>query len=174
MLTPSQLLALKNLILGDPTLNSNPNNSDGNSVIVQLLSNDASPSYWVWRTNVTRAEIYHETSPDGTTWNWDTYKAQNVTEQNAWVQMFMSDEVNFAKPNLRAGVASIFSGNAAQNNQRAHCLAVGRRVANRAEKLFAVATVGGVGTRGSTANPDTMTVEGILSVDDVQAARNLA
>jgi hypothetical protein len=51
----------------------------------------ASPSYYVWQSTITRSEVYHQTSPSGTTWNWTTYKNQNVTEQNAWTQMFMGD-----------------------------------------------------------------------------------
>jgi hypothetical protein len=80
--------------------------------------------------------------------------------------MFMGDVANFALPNLRAGVAAIFTGSAQQNAQQAHCIAVGRRRSNRGEKLLAAGT-------GSTASPGTMTFEGQLSSSDIQEAREL-
>lgn len=165
-LTPQQLAALKADILADPALNAQPNNGDGNLEVAKAYLAIASPDFWVWRTAVSRADIYHEVSPDGTSWNWTTFKNQGVTEQNAWVQMFMGDRANFAKANLRAGVASIFTGSAQANAQRDHCLAVGRRKANRAEKLFASGA-------GSAASPATMAVEGALSPADIETARNL-
>lgn len=135
--------------------------TDGNLPgLTDLLNAQASPAFWVWRTNVTRAEIYHGTSPDNTTWNWTTYKAQSPSEQGAWVQMFMGDQANFALPNLRAGVAAIFSGNAAQNTQRDHCISMGRRLARRIERLLATGT-------GTTASPGTMTFEGELSYTEL-------
>lgn len=134
----------------------------GNLTALAALYNAvASPDFWVWRTNVSRADIYHSTSPDGTTWNWTTFKNQSATEQNAWVQMFMGDVANFALANLRAGVAAIFTGSAAQLDQRTHCLSVGRRKANRLEQLFKSGT-------GSALDPAVMTVEGTLTVQNLQ------
>ena len=124
-----------------------------------------SPVCWVWRTDVTRADIYHKLGPEGSAWNWTTYKGQSVPEQGAWVQMFMGDQAAFSLPNLRAGVGAIFSGSAAQNTQRDHVLSVGRRPANRLEKLLAVS--------GSctTATPSTMSynssAHGLLQGTDV-------
>lgn len=164
-LTDAQKALIKADILANPDLNAFPNNLDSNYEIARLYGLTASPEFYVWRTDVTRAEIYHETSGDGTTWNWTTYKNQGATEQNAWVQMFMGDRANFAKPNLRAGIAAIFTGSAQANAQRAHCLAMGRRLAKRGEKVLASGT-------GSAASPATMGFEGNLSVDDVESARN--
>ena len=78
--------------------------------------------------------------------------------------MFMGDRADFSKPNLRSGIAKIFgSGNA--NNT--HCLAMGRRLAKRIEKLLAA----GSGTSGS---PSIMAAEGSITLQQVQAARELA
>src|SRR5687767_15112605 len=132
-LTTAQLQALKALIVSDPVLNAQPMNSDGADFIAKELAKPATPDFWVWLTNVSRADLYHKPSPAGSSWNWNTYKAQSVTEQNAWVQMFMGDFADFSLANLRSGVAAIFQGSQAQNDQRDHCLAVGRRAANRAE-----------------------------------------
>lgn len=127
--------------------------------LVNLYNAPASPDYWVWRSAVTREEIYNgNPQPENSAWSWTTYKAQTVPEQNAWTQMFMGDQANFSKPNVRAGVAAIFTGSAPQTAQRDHILACGRRKASRIEKLFATGT-------GSTAVPATMAVEGILNYE---------
>lgn len=164
-LTSQQLAALKADIAADPVLAAKPNNSDGNFDIAKAYNLPAAVDFWVWRTEVARAEIYNLTSGDGTNWNWTTYKNQAVAEQNAWVQMFMGDRADFSKANLRAGIAAIFTGSAQATAQRDHCLVMGRRKATRSEKLFASGT-------GSTASPATMGFEGVLSIDDVEAARN--
>jgi hypothetical protein len=160
-MTPAQLQLLKTDIQADPAFAAIAHNSDGADAIAKAYNLAAAPDFWVWRTNVTRADIYHSTSADGTTWNWNTYKAQSVTEQNAWTQMFMGDIANFSLANLRAGVAAIFTGSAQQNAQRDHCLSVGRRKATRIEKLLSTGT-------GSAVSPATMGFEGALSYPDVQ------
>ena len=97
----------------------------------------ASPTQLIWREGVTRQEIYNDTSSTGTDWNWTTYKGQGVAEQNAWVQMFMGDEANFTKPNLRAGIGNIFGG---ANNNTLHALAIGQRPATVFEVIFSTNT----------------------------------
>lgn len=153
-LTVEQKATLKTHILAnqDTATLYTDGNLDG---LAGLLNAQASPAFWVWRTNVQRREIYHSTGPEGTTFNWTIFKAQSVTEQGAWREMFMGDEADFSLQNLRAGIANIFSGSAQQNAQRDHCLAVGRRLASRIERLLATGT-------GSTASPGTMTFEGVL------------
>lgn len=165
VLSSAQLATLKTDILADGALAAIPRTSDGYALIAAAYSAVATPDFWVWRTNVTRADIYHTTSVDATTWNWSTYKAQSVPEQNAWVQIFMGDLVSFALANVRAGVAAIFTGSQAQTDQRTHCLAIGRRKATRGEKLFATGT-------GSTAVPAVMATggEGSITPQNVEAA----
>lgn len=166
MLTPAQLATLKAAILADPALAAQPNNADGNLAIAQALAADASPDYWVWRSFVADQEMYEGVGDGGTSWSWSIYIGRSQGERDAWRQMVnMAGGLNPSLANVRAGIADIFSG-AGGVGQRTHLLAIGRRKANRAEKLFATGT-------GSTASPATMTVEGTLSGDDVQAARNL-
>lgn len=165
MLTPQQLATLKATILADPELNAHPNNADGNLAIALALAANASPDFWVWRSFVADQELYEGTGDGGTSWSWTIYIGRSQGERDAWRQMVnMAGGLNPSLANVRAGVADIFSG-AGGANQRTHLLAIGRRRANRAEQLFATGT-------GSTASPATMTVEGTLSGDDVQAARN--
>lgn len=130
-------------------------------VIVDTLNATASPTFWVYRTNVTRADIYHSNGPEGSSWNWTTYKAQTVPEQNAWVQMFMGDQADFSRANFRAGVDAIFSGSGAPAAQRAHIHSVGRRPANGIEKLLKT-----TGT-GTTGDPAVMGFEGEVTLDNV-------
>jgi hypothetical protein len=127
--------------------------------LADLYNTAAASDFWVWRTSVARSDVYNEVSPTGSTWSWTTFKNQGATEQTAWIQMFMGDQANFAKPNLRDGVAAIFTGSAQANAQQAHILAIGRRKATRAEKLFATGT-------GSSASPATMAIEGSFEFTD--------
>jgi len=128
---------------------------------------------------VARADIYHRTSATGTTWDWNVYKTQSVTEQGAWREMFMGDLADFSLMNLRAGIGKLFTGSGPQNAQRDHCFAIGRRKASIVEKLLAVAVANPEQNsgnnsgqpRGSAANPDVMGFEGPLTPADVKAAR---
>jgi hypothetical protein len=171
MLTSAQLATLSQDIANDPALASLPMNSDSSVVIVDAYAQLAVPDFIVWRTDVQAAEIYHLTSTavPPTTWNWTTFKNQSVAEQTAWEQMFASGSGNFALPNFRSGVAAIFTGSAQANAQRDHCLAIGKRRANRGEKLL---TILGSGD-GTTLQPATMGFEGRLTTQDVDSARNL-
>lgn len=164
-LSDAQKALLRDHIIASGDLNIYPNSNDGNIEVKNLLNLQAAPDFYVWRSEVSRSEVYNLTSAEATTWNWTTYKNQGATEQNAWTQMFMGDRADFSKPNLRAGIAAIFTGSAQANAQRDHCLAMGKRLAKRGEKVL------GTGT-GSLAVPATMTFEGSLTADDVEQARN--
>lgn len=160
MLTSSQLATLRTAILADPVLAAIPQTPDGAFAVAEAFNLVAAPDFWVWRTAVSRSDIYNSVSADATNWNWTTYKNQSVAEQNAWTQMFMGDQANFAQDNVRAGIEAIFTGSAQATLQKNHCLAVGRRKASRAEKLFAVGP-------GSVGTPAKMTFEGSLTYQDV-------
>lgn len=169
MLTQAQLLVLKTDIAADPTFAAVPNTPDGAFEIAAAYNANAVPDFWVWRTNVTKAELVQNAGPDGTTFNWvgNGFITRSVGEQTAWREIFNgTDSCNPALPNVRQAFQDIFSGtgNAAAN--RTHLLAVGRRKATRAEKLFSSGT-------GSTASPATMGHEGTISYQEVLTARSL-
>lgn len=148
-------------------VNAVPNTGDGNFCLARVYARTAAPDFFVWRTNVSRADIYNgNPQPENSFWNWTTYKNQGVAEQNAWVQMFMGDQADFSKANVRAGVAAIFTGSAQANAQRDHVLATGRRLANRFERVFATGV-------GSIAAPGTLVFEGTVSPGVIETARNL-
>jgi hypothetical protein len=168
----AQLQALKTWLLVNAQTLDDQQAADALNIL-------ASPHYWVWRASVTRRDIYTTVPDTGSSWNWTTYKNQPVSEQNAWVQMFMGDEVNFSHMNVRVGIAAIFTGSASANAQRDHCLAVGRRKCTIIEKLLAIAVTsppantgndGIVGNRGNTTNPDVLGFEGFVTPDDIVAA----
>ena len=170
-LTSAQLTTLKNDILADPVLNAFPNNSDGAFAIAAIYNQDASPDFWVWRTAVTKHELVSKTSRTGSVFVWagNGFIGRTAGEQQCWGELFNSTlTCNPSLANVRQAFLDIFSGtgNAAAN--RAHCDAVARRKATRAEKLFA--TGNGADT---AANAGTLTFEGALNFNDVDQARNL-
>lgn len=160
MLTSAQLTTLKAEILADPALQAYFPESRYD--LIAEYYKEPTTTY-CWRTSVSRAEIYNLTSREGTNWSWTFYKNQNAVEQNAWVQMFMGDQADFSQANLRAGIAQIFT--AASSANATHALAIGKRLANRGEKLFAV----GVGTLQS---PAVFKYEGEISVNDIASVLN--
>ena len=167
--TDQQRAALKAEILADPVLASAPNTPDGADAIAKAMNASAAPDFWVWRTSVSKSEMTNTIGPEGTTFNWvgAGFITRSAGEQAAWRELFgAADSVNASRANVRQAFADIFSGtgNAAAN--RTHLLAVARRKASRAEKLFAAGT-------GSTASPATMSVEGSISIQDVEESRNL-
>lgn len=165
-LTNAQLQTLKADILADPELNAHPNTPDGAFTIAALYGATAFPAFWVWRTSVSQAEITSVTTVDATTWNWTTYINRSQAERDAWRDMFGNGGlINFSLSNVRQGLQDIFSG-AGGASQRTHVLTVGRRPANRIEKLFATGT-------GSTISPATMAFEGQLAYHDVLDVRAL-
>lgn len=190
-LTPAQKTTLKahiqantNTINGTP-INQLPINGDTLAEIAKWYSAAESPVYWVWRTKVTRRDVYFTVTDLPSAFNFTTYKSQTQSEQGTWTQMFMGDEAPFNSLALRNGVFAVFSGNAAQNTQRAHVFAVGRRNAVRVEKIFAVApaSVGGItvgvdngnttgDTLGVATNPAVMGYEGAVTSTDIQDALN--
>jgi len=167
MLTPAQLQALKADILTNSDLNSQPMNSDGAFEIARRYNLAASPAFSQIikgrsRRFCTLISVIFTTSAitSGTV-------VRKAVRRSPWVQMFMGDQADFSKDNLRAGIAAIFAGSAQANAQRDHCLAAGKRTATRAEKLFATGT-------GSQASPAKLGFEGELTYSDVEQARNLA
>lgn len=175
MLTLVQKQALKANILATPEALAIFENGDLGA-LAEFYNASASPDFWAWRTRVTRAELYTQQNDlpiQGAQtgfWEWDTYKAQTVTEQGAWREMFMGDEADFSKLNIRNGVAKIFAGTGAPAAQREHVLAIARRKATRIERLFVVTNPQATGT---TALPAFFGYEGPVQPSDLQDLVNI-
>lgn len=180
MLTDAQLPAFKAEINSNQLYAAAVANGDDTGVAVVANQLDGGP-YWVWKTSIFESDITRVTTPapDNTVWSWPAYIARSLQEQNAWARLFMGGQsgMNPSLTNVRQGLQDIFSGSAnSAPAQRTHLLAVSRRPATRAEKLFAAAATGlgndGVaGHRGQSTNPDALGFEGAVTADDVARAR---
>lgn len=151
-LTPTQLAALKADIAADPILAAYPHNSDGAWAVAQAYNLAATPAFTVWKTSV-------PTSACKTAMVWTEFIGRSVGERDAWQFMLANGTINAADVNVRQGIADIFSGSQGATS-RANLLAIAKRGATRAEKLFASGT-------GSDATPATMTFEGSLTYQEV-------
>lgn len=167
-LTPAQLATLKTWIIAN-------NNSIFDASAVALLNATASPDFWVWRTAVSKHELVTKQSVDGTSFIWagNGFISRSAGEQACWTELFNSTlTTNPSLANVRQAFSDIFSGvgNAALN--RTHLLAMARRKATVAEKMFAVGT-------GTTLSPATMgdgtagtIAEGLITLQNVIDAAN--
>jgi hypothetical protein len=157
-LTNSQLQALKSHIEGDGTLNAFPNTPDGNFALADVLNGLSNPAFIVWRTQVSSRELIGSMV-------WTEYIGRSIGERDAWRFMTEQGSVDAGDPNVRQGILDIFSGQGGVGT-RSNLIAVVKRTASRAEALLA----NGAGAQG---NPGTLTFEGSVVYQDVEAARNL-
>lgn len=167
-MTPAQLQTLKTFIAANPTWNAMPLNEDSAFFIAAQLNLAASPSFWVWRTSVTKDELVNSTSVDGTTFSWigTGFITRAQGERDAWRELFSADgRVNPSLAQVRQAFTDIFSGaTSPAPANRTHLATVGRRPASAFEKVFATGT-------GSTASPALMVLEGPVGLQDVALAR---
>lgn len=182
MLTTAQIATLKADILANSDTNTQPMSSSGNFAI-QALYNVAS-STDVWRTEAPIDAIYDALdwskytmadAADSTVLQTNRLLQIQTKQMNLQNMLQGRSTVNAAKANLRAGLRDAVValpagvGGAAVSVAGASgvtVLTACTRKANRYEKLYATtqATTGTV-----TAN--LLVVEGVLSVDDIQLAR---
>lgn len=164
MLTTTQLQAIKAEILADAALSSQPMNSDGHFAIAAALNELSVVSvlhptwpFVAWRTTVPTADAKKAMV-------WTEFISRSAGERDAWQFMLSNGIINAADPNVRQGIQDIFSGpNGAQS--RGNLVAIAKRMATRAEAVLATGT-------GTDVAPGTLTFEGTLSFQDVEAARN--
>lgn len=157
-LTTAQLATLKAAILADPVLAAQPMTSAGSNVIADAMNLAASPTWTVWKTNVSINAIGDKIN--GT--ELAGLSSLNTTRLQM-VVMLSPSGVNPSLADRRQFFDDIFSG-AGGTNTRAALLILWKRTATRVEKLFSTGT-------GSDAAPATLTFEGVLSSADVQLAR---
>ena len=155
-LTAAQAATLRATINADPVMSAYPINTDGFYELAAYLNKDASPDYIVWRTNVPVEEIM------GNGFVWTAVDTLAAGKARIWEWMTQLGYINPSKVNVRQGVADAFGANSAMTNGIIpHC----KRKATRAEKLFATGT-------GTDSSPATMTFEGMLNWQDIDAARS--
>lgn len=157
-LSNAQLVALKNDILLDPQLASQPDTPDGAAFIAEAYNVLASPAWTVWKTNVPIGEV-------GKKFN-GTELAGLTSGNNTRLQVvaaYLSDGINPSLVDNRQFFDDIFSG-AGGVITRGNLLGLWKRPAKRIEKLFSTGT-------GSDAVPATLVFEGSISYIDVLNAR---
>ena len=166
-LTTAQNLTLRNSVQADATLNTLPPNGDSAIIIAAAYNAVFSPDFWVWRTNVSKAELTNAPSIDGTVFNWtgSGFIGRSAGEQAAWRELFDAQgNVNPSLDNVRQAFLDIFSGSQAPAPaNRTHLATVGRRKSTKVEKLYATGT-------GSTGSPGKMATEGPLNYPEVMQA----
>lgn len=160
MLTTVQLQALKAAILADPALAALPMTSGAAAMIAEVMNEPASPTYVVWRTDVPLEEIMRNGM------DWTRVDNLSVGKARIWEWLSRLGTINASQANVRAGIEAAWVGTQADLAVRAAVFGHCKRGATRAEKLLASGT-------GSDASPGTMTFEGALTSEDVQAAREL-
>jgi len=162
MLTPQQLATLASAISADPALSSQPNNSDGAFAIAAAMNANASPDYYVWRTNTPVSEIMRNG------FDWTFVDNLTVGKARVWEWMQLTSILDMSEANVRAGVIATFS-TAGMATMRTQIFGHGQRLARRIEKLFA--TGSGATTNDQGVGPATMGFEGTISYNDVLLAR---
>lgn len=151
-LTQQQLTALKTDILAQGSLATAVSTRDGEA-IAAFYKTQASPAFTVWKTQVSIGEVgksFNGAELAGLT-------TANLTRLQT-IAMYLAAGVNPSIAGNRQFFDDVFSG-AGGTNTRAALLVLWKRLANRAEKLFATGT-------GSDAVPATMAFEGEISSAD--------
>lgn len=153
-MTNAQLLTLKAAILADPALTAHV--TIGNhTAIADYMNSDASPDWIVWRTSLSRAQIYDAM-------NWTTFIARTQGERDAFNAILVDGALNPSLPNIRQAFTDIFSGGTGAT-LRAALTAAAQRKATRTEKLFTTGT-------GTAASPALLVFEGFITHEDVANA----
>jgi len=159
----------------------------GSDAAVAACLNALVPAFFVYRTEIPVAEVFDaiiwanftpsDAIPTDSSLNSDVYQSRQIAcqtkQMNLQTMLMGQASLNSAKPNVRAGLQDALTGipsgtfgaprAAGWTTVRDTVLA---RVATRAEKLYAT---GGNGASAATAA--TLTFEGVITTQDVQAAR---
>lgn len=158
-LTPAQQATLKADILADPAFAKIPLTGDGAWAIATEYNKVSAPAFYVWRTNVQADEIMRNGM------DWTQVDNLSVGKARIWDWMTKLGTINAAKPNIRAGIDACWTGTAPMLAVRTAIYLHLNRAATRFEKLFATGA-------GTTVTPAVMTIEGDVSYQDVELARN--
>lgn len=150
MLTAEQKTIMQSDINGDPTLLGYWN--DGNPSLVADAYNVVGSSY-CWKSRLTKTEVL-----SGIVWT--ELIARTPSEQLAFDLMLGMGWINPSDPNIRQGIADVFSG-AGGANTRASLVDRSKRLMTRGEALFKT------GGSGAINDPATLGFEGSVFWQDV-------
>jgi hypothetical protein len=159
-LSQAQLAVLKAAILADPVLAAFPNGGDGNFAIAQAMNLEAVPAVVVWKDKVTDQEVMQNG------FDWTRVDNLSVGKARIWDWMFRFGYIDASKSNIRAGIDACWAGTAQDLAVRAAVYVHCKRNASRVEALFDVGT-------GTTLDPSTLPVSGVVTPSEIETARNL-
>lgn len=160
MLTTAQLQTLKTAINQNPAWVALPLTNSAALLIADDFNLQATPDFVVWRSSVPLDEVMRNGM------DWTRVDNLSVGKARIWDWLSRLGTLNPSQANVRAGIDATWVGTAADLAVRAAVYVHCKRLATKAEKLFATGT-------GSDAVPATMAFEGVLSADDVAQAREL-
>src|SRR5574343_1747690 len=109
MLTTEQQATLKAHIEASADMNTLPPGSDSAFQIATLLNAPASPDFYIWKSEVTNAEILQNGM------DWLRLDNLSVGKSRIWEWMFQFVSVDPRKVNIRAGIDKVWKGTAADN-----------------------------------------------------------
>lgn len=135
-------------------LEASPNNSDLAFAVAALYNLPATETWIVWRTTVTRKEVLQNG------FDWTRLDNLSVGKARVWSDIFVDGALDASKPNVRAGIESIWVGTAQDLAVRAAVYVHCKRQATRVEKVLSSGT-------GSDASPATMTHEGQITFQHI-------
>jgi hypothetical protein len=156
MLTAAQTATLKAAIAAETDATFvDYRNQGATGAMANWLNELTSPAWIVWRTNVPPAEYR-----DAITWTEVDALTAGKARIWEWITQNMTAALNAGSANVRTGLADCWASN---TTTRTNLLAIAKRTATKAEKLFSTGT-------GTTATPATLGWEGMLSPDDIVRA----
>jgi hypothetical protein len=129
------------------------------TMMAAWFNRDSDPAHIVWRSSVTQDEIMQNG------FDWVRVDNLSVGKARIWEWLFDNQSATFnpSKANVRAGIDECWKGTAADLAVRAAIYVHCKRLATRAEKLYAVGS-------GTDASPSLMAFEGQVTDYDVSAA----
>lgn len=166
MVTPAQIPVVKAHILADPVLSALPLSPDAAMEIAAALNAPRAPTFYVWGTQVSIADIMS----NGFEWT----RVDNLTIGRAriWEYMTGLKVLNFSAANVRAGVSAAFN-QGADTAMRLAIFGHGQRPATRLEHLL-VGVGAGTTTTADGVGPALLVHEGPVTGEDVQVIRESA
>ena len=161
-LTLAQQQTLKAYILSVPELAAQPLNGDGAYAIAAVINQPAVPSFVVWRGATSVQEI------EQNGFAWSQLDSVPAAKYRIWERLTASGTINPSKVNVRQGINDFCkdASNAVLTTLKDSITPHLKRDASVVEQMFATGT-------GTTVAPATMTVEGTISYQDIEAARNI-
>lgn len=161
ILTTQQLQTIKAAILADPVLSVQPHDGNGNGFIADAFNAVASPAFTVFKSSVTLTQVGLAMLSSDVA-NLTTANTNRLTV----IAAFSGGMFYPAIQDTWDGFNSVFSVSGASGT-RAALLALRKRFASRIEALLATGT-------GSDAVPAFLTVEGTITSNQIDSARNTA